>query len=511
MAIPRLNIFLLIQILSLFILGPKLSAQLSDKTVTIQAHNKSLAYIFNEISLQTGYLFTYNSGIIDKKVHKTIKIEGLSIEEALDSILQQPELAYVLIDKNIVIYKESKPPDISAKSKNTIITITGKVVDIKNKNPLEFASITLNNSNKGTLSNLQGEFRFSIPADIENPVLVVSMMGYDNLLYAINMESAKDLELMMTPRIISLQEVIIRYHNPELILNECIKRIPENYISQSFFMEAYFREFTLKDKEIMTFSEATLEIDKPSYANHIAQDKVRIVKGRKISNVNKGDSILIKIKSGIYSALELDIIRNPIDFLLTDFSRYYDLHFADIISYKDKLVYVIQFKQKQSINEVHFQGQLYIDINEMALLAADFEINPSLIGKESSMFFVKKNRNLKGRPLYAKYHIEYRKSEGKYHLNMAHGEVAFKFRKKSKWVSNVHKIVIELAVTDIDLEKDLSISRKELLKQGVILSDEFFPADPLFWSEYNIIVPEKELEEAVMRMGENWGMIGDGG
>lgn len=505
MALRRLNTLIIIQLFSFLFLNTILNAQFPEQKITINVHNKSLASIFDEISLQTGYFFTFNADIIDEKEIKTVNIKDLILKEALDSIFKRPEFSYTLIDKNIVIYKENRiisVPEVNKKSRSYIIT--GRVLDIGNNQPLEFATIYLNNTNKGTLSNLQGEFSFTIPANIKNPILVSSMMGYDNKHYAINIENTKDLLIQMTPRIISLQEVIIRYHNPEDILNETIKRIPENYISQAFLMEAYFREFTLKNNEIMTFSEAALEIAKSSYTNYKGNEKIQIIKGRKISNISKEDTILIKIKSGIHSALQLDIIRNPIGILLSDYGDYYDIRFSDIISFKDKLAYVINFKQKANSEDILFQGQLYIDVDDMTILAADFEIDPSLIGKESSMFFIKKSRNLKARPLFAKYHVEYRMSEGYYHLNMVHGEVGFKFRKRRDWISSTHKIVIELAVTNIDLRKEPAITRAKQVKQGTILSDENFPADPLFWNEYNIIVPEKELEEAIKRMGENW-------
>ena len=76
--------------------------------------------LFQEISLQTGYFFTYNAGIINADEKKTININKLLLEEALDSILRRPELSYVLIDKNIVIYKRNEKPDRKDESKEPL-------------------------------------------------------------------------------------------------------------------------------------------------------------------------------------------------------------------------------------------------------------------------------------------------------------------------------------------------------------------------------------------------------
>ncbi len=482
-----------------------LQSQLPEKKIKLNIQNRSLQFVFREISHQTGLFFTYDANLIDAKEKKTIQINNLSLKQSLDSILNRDDLAYTLIDKNIVIFRNNPIIiPVGNDKKLKFFRLTGVVKDLSDNAPLPFATIVLHGTNRGTLSNEKGAFSFSIPVDNENPILVLSMIGYENKHFVVDYSDKEDLIIKLKPRYISIEEVIIRYHNPEIILKDVIKKIPHNYFSDPSFMEAYFREFTYKNNEVMTFSEAVLEISKQSYQNTTSTDKVRIQKGRKISNISKEDSVLLKIKSGIHSSLQLDIIKNPNDFLQTDFQMYYDLNFSDIIYFKDRLTYVIHFKQKENIEQALYQGQLYIDIEEMALLAADFEINPSLIGKESSMFFIKKSENIKTRVLFAKYHVEYRKSEGSYHLSMVHAEVSFKIRKKRNWFSSIYKIVIELAVTNVDKEKEVKISHNEQVRPGTILSEENLAPDPLFWKEYNVILPSKELSKALERMGEKW-------
>ena len=491
--------------IALQLLIPPVQSQLPEKNISLDAHSKSLQSIFDEISLQTGLLFTYDASLINGKEKKTIRLNNTPLKIGLDSLLNQPDLDYVLIDRNIVIFRKNPIPlPTPAIKKKSFIQLTGIVKDQDTNKPIQFATIVLNETNKGTLSNEKGEFNFTIPSKIENPILVLSMIGYENKHFAIDLAKRKDLIIKLKPRYISIQEVIIRYHNPDIILNEAIKKFPDNYLTHPSVMEAYFREFTYKNNEVMTFSEAVLEIAKQSYQNQILRDKARIIKGRKISNISKEDSVLLKIKSGIYNSLQLDLIKNPNDFIQEDFENFYDLQFTDIIYFKDRLTYVINFKQKENIDVALYQGKLYIDIEEMALLAADFEINPALIAKESSMFFIKKSREIKTRVLYAKYHVEYRKSQEGYHLSMVHGELSFKLRRKRNWFSSIYKIVIELAVTNVDTKKETKINRNEQVKQGTILSEEYLPPDPVFWKEYNIIMPTKELTKALGRMGKNW-------
>ena len=57
------------------------------------------------------------------------------------------------------------------------ITISGKVIDGETKEALPFASIGILGKPIGTISNLQGEFDFHIPANLRNDILAVNMLG----------------------------------------------------------------------------------------------------------------------------------------------------------------------------------------------------------------------------------------------------------------------------------------------------------------------------------------------
>jgi len=58
------------------------------------------------------------------------------------------------------------------------ITISGRIVDKDNQEPLSFASIGIQGKPLGTISNLQGEFDFHIDNNLRNDILVVNMLGY---------------------------------------------------------------------------------------------------------------------------------------------------------------------------------------------------------------------------------------------------------------------------------------------------------------------------------------------
>ena len=76
-------------------------------TVSISARNESINQILDEITLQTGFYFTYNSALISGKQKVQFKVRDLLLKEALDSLLSDSRFDYRIIDRNIVIYKKN--------------------------------------------------------------------------------------------------------------------------------------------------------------------------------------------------------------------------------------------------------------------------------------------------------------------------------------------------------------------------------------------------------------------
>ncbi|MDA3821333.1 MAG: hypothetical protein PF450_01785, partial [Bacteroidales bacterium] len=176
---------------------------------------------------------------------------------------------------------------------------------------------------------------------------------------------------------------------------------------------------------------------------------------------------------------------------------YYNLHFSNVVSFKDKLVYVISFEQKKEIQETLFRGDIYIERESLAILAADFEYDPVKIRQELDMFVAKKSNRIKVQPLSAQYHVEYRQTNDSYHLSQVQGDVKFKVRKRRQWVGTRYHINIEMAVTNIEPGNPPEIKYGDQLKPSTIISDQNFIYDPDFWGDYTTIAPETSLSEAL--------------
>lgn len=490
----------LFMLLPLFLHGqdtlPRIEISVAPGTSTIND-------VLENITLQTGYLFTYDATLINGSREVSFRAENLSLKETLDSLLQNPLLSYRLIDRNIVIYEKNQAPPGPLLEEIDRSLLHGKVIDRRSGDPLAYATIALYGTSLGSITNQEGEFSFKIPAHLSDPVLVISFMGFKQKLIPVVYPLRENLTIAMERELIPLQEVIIRFSDPVLLLKEAMDRFPENYLDEHATMTAFYRESVKRSSHFLIYSEAVLDVAKAPYDANLQSDAIRIRKGRKITDVTAEDTIMVKLRSGISTSFNLDVIKHRPDFLQADFTERYDLEFSDLMIYGERLVYVISFKQKSGIPEPLFQGQLYLDQESLALLAADFEYNPELIHKAPGLFLVSRSPSIRITPLMARYHVEYRKLNTRYHLSQVRAEVGLRVRKKRRWIGSKYTIAIEMAITDVIRGQRLRIDPSDRVRPNVVLSDEKFEFDPLFWGIYNTIEPESSLMESIEKLEEN--------
>ena len=468
--------------------------------VNVSSRNQTINQVLDEITLQTGYHFTFDATIINGKQKVQVEFANLLLKEALDSLLQDPRLAYRTIEKNIVLYRKNEIAPSPFSSAIDRALLKGRVTDQGSGKPLSYATIALLETSLGSISNQQGEFSFKLPLDLPDPMIIVSYMGYKTRVLPVSYPLKRELEIQLEKELIPLQEVIIRYSDPAKLLHEAIRRIPQNYLEGHSTMTAFYRESVKRNDHYMIYSEAVLDVAKGPYTSLSSMDQASIVKRRKITDVSAEDTVLIKLRSGISTSLSLDVIKNRPDFLKEDFQTRYDLEFTDMMTYGDRLVYVISFQQKNEIPDLLFKGQIYLDQESLTLLAVDFEFNPDLLHREPELFLVSRSPKIHIRPVLAKYHVDYRSVGNRYYMSQVRGEVELKIRKKSKWFSSRYKISLEMAITDLVPDQRLRIDPAERVRRNIVLADEPFEFDPEFWGVHNSIEPEASLMESIQKL-----------
>lgn len=98
-------------------------------------------------------------------------------------------------------------PFLTFQSYSQTIEMNGIIIDSETKTPIEFVNIGILNKNKGTISNLNGEFDLSVSKKFLNDSLTISHISYYTI--QIPIKDFKNQNVSLEPKTNELSEVIV--------------------------------------------------------------------------------------------------------------------------------------------------------------------------------------------------------------------------------------------------------------------------------------------------------------
>ena len=479
---------------------------LLDRKISIPKQHITLYNALNLISEKADCLFIYDSQIVENDRQVKLHADNQPLYQVLNTILANPELTFKVLGKHILIYREKGGFTLKAGNqllKNdtvTNITLKGHIYDNENKNAIPFATIGILEENIGTISNTDGYFVLKLPATFSGSSIVVSCMGYISKSIPIQLLHGQQVDLFLERRIISIQEVIIRYIDPNKIVAKAMADRDKNNNPDPVYLTSFYREGVQKNNNYISFSEAVFKVYKSSYSHNEYSDLVKLLKSRKIQDTNPRDTVFLKLKAGVLSALQLDIVKCVPGFLDLSQPSAYIYTYSDLKSYNSRDAYVITFVQNESIKDALYTGTLYIDKENFAVLGADFEINPKFLDKAAEDLILKKSRKLIVKLEKISYSVSYTPFNGKYYLNHARCDISLKTRFRNRLSSDNFNTFLEFASCNIDTIDVVKFEKQEVMKPNVVFSDIPYENDDAFWEDYNIISPEVKLNESLLRL-----------
>jgi hypothetical protein len=384
-----------------------------------------------------------------------------------------------------------------------IVTVKGKVTDSSTKKPIPYANIYLLNSNIGTISNNDGEFILKIPQNKTNQSVRFSFMGYKNQDLTIDQIQLNNNLIELTTEVVTLKELVIRSNDPQNLIRSAIHNISANYGTAPYICTAFYRESVMQNKQYVGLAEAVLNIYKSRYSNEYEADRVKVYKGRKSQDVKKMDTIMFKLQGGHQAVVMLDLAKNPESFMTEQYFSDYEFKPVNITNIEGRETYVIEFTQREGIQEPLYEGKLFLDLNTLAVRRAEFSISPYGLQFADKYLVKKKPIGTDVKTVGANYVVSYREQDGKWILNHARYEVKFRVIKRGKFFNKIYTSSADLAITDIDNKNVEKFKFNEMLKPNQIFVErveDYY--DEEFWGNYNIIKPEESLEDAVERINK---------
>ena len=426
------------------------------------AKSKGTVYtLLGKVSEQSGFLFVYDSKVVDND--RTVKLGAgqRTIRQVVYEIIGRQDISLHIVENHILINQLQVQCPVVTTSKDTLayFTLEGKLQDNQSGAPIAYGTVGVVGTSIGSITNQNGEFRLRLPDSLRQGRIVVSHVGYVGQEMDMSLLEAQHAVWSLEPRVIPIQEVVIRAVNPIRLLREMLKAKKTNYASVPIYLTTFYRE------------------------------GVR-------------DTLIAKISAGIDACLQLDIVKNLPDFLLPDDKgNVYSYASCDMTVIDNRLVNVISFRQNKGIKEPLYCGELYIDAENNALVQARLEINPAYVRQATDMFIERKTRKWKITAQEVVYTISYRQWNGIYYMNHIRGDLYFKVKLKRQWFSSssLHTW-FEMVTCKVDADNVTRFQRKERMPTRTIFSDTHFKYDADFWGEFNVIPWEEELGTVIEKL-----------
>ena len=380
--------------------------------------------------------------------------------------------------------------------------LSGIILSLNTNEPLEAASLIIKDTNISSISNTEGAFILKVPETEMSNSIIISYLGYISKEIKISTLSEKRTKILLEAKITYLSDVnLLSFKDPEELVRAIFDKREQNNPTEPAYMTAFYRETIKRRNRNVSLTEAVVNLHKQSYSS-AKRDIVVVNKARKSTDYRRLDTIGFKLQGGPFSTLFLDIMKYP-EYIFTAASiGKYNFYFEPPTAINGKPVYVVRFKQREGIREPMYKGVLYIDAASLALTNADYSLNVENKKEAADLFVERKPRDVRVLPMKAKYHMDYREKDGKWHYSYGSVALTFKVTRKGKLFNSVYSLGAEMAVTNSEgVSRDIKGKYRNRLKPSVIMSDAISGfSDKDFWGAYNVIEPDKSIESAINKI-----------
>ncbi|GAB4161861.1 MAG: carboxypeptidase-like regulatory domain-containing protein [Winogradskyella sp.] len=382
---------------------------------------------------------------------------------------------------------------------------SGKVVDGKSNDELEAVSLNINETNISTITNSEGEFVLKVPNQYLDSKVIISFLGYNTRVIPLSELSKTENKIEIYKAVTELSEVnISAFKTAESLIRKVFEKRDKTHQNESVYMTAFYRETIKRRNRNVSLTEAVVNILKYPNKSSVA-DAIALNKARKSTDYKRLDTVSVKLQGGPFSTIYLDIMKYP-EYIFTDITiNSYDFSFDRPSNINNRNVYVVNFSPKNNALNYSYNGKLFIDVESLALVSADYTLDLSNKSRSKNLLVKKKPSNVIVYPLEANYKVNYKEKGGKWYYSYSNLFLKFKVNKKRELFNKVYSLSSEMAVTDWEINTtDRKIKGKNRLRPSVIITDAISGfSDPDFWGEYNLIEPDKSIESAIEKIKKN--------
>ncbi len=390
-------------------------------------------------------------------------------------------------------------------AQNDFTEYSGKVIDGNSNKTLVAASLSINETNISTITNSEGQFTLKVLNKYLDSKVVISLLGYNTRVVPLSELSDKNNSIKLYQAVTQLSAVSISaYKNAENLVRKVFNEKNKTVQDESVFMTAFYRETIKRRSRNVSLTEAVVSILKQPHTSP-QKDAIKLGKARKSTDYTRLDTLSVKLQGGPFSTIYLDVMKYPEYIFTEETIMSYKFSFDQPTTINNRNVYVVNFGSKNNGQNINYNGKLYIDVQSLALVSANYALDVSNKSKTKNLLVKRKPSDVVVYPLEANYRVDYKAKEGKWYYSYSNLNLRFKVNKKRELFNKVYTLSSEMAVTDWEVNvANKKIKYRDRLSPTVIITDAISGfSDPNFWGEYNLIEPDKSIESAIDKIRKN--------
>jgi hypothetical protein len=356
------------------------------------------------------------------------------------------------------------------------ITVSGRVVDKESREPLPFATVGVKGQSVYTITNLNGEFDFHIPERYHQEMLVISMLGYKNIVAPIWSLDAGPFTFEMLRSTTVLQEVVVsEVLTGGDVLRSALARIEDNFPMKPFLMDGFYRDVKKVAGVHISLLEAAVRIYDENYEE--PRNKFRLREHVKLLEVRRS----LGYENKYTTFFDQDNLLE--DLLLHNNIRYRQIDaqealFRNVVReedsyYDDHEIFVLSGKQGYYL-------KIFVRKDNFAIVRLEYE-------NRASDEVLQKKRDLVSRFGGIKKVIEFREFNGKMYLNyMTMTSVVNWHDVKSGKFKFSTELIQQLMINHVESESPARIGATERMRNyGLQYQHQAY--NKKFWDQYNVI------------------------
>ena len=181
-----------------------------DKPISLTMENTEVKKVLARIRQQADVEFVYSSTVVQVNEKISVDARQKKLGEVLSEMLQPLQIAYRVIDEQIVLYPTPVPPAPTTTAAAGVAeekaerSVRGKVTDAAGE-PLSGVSVMIKGTRNGTTTDATGNYSLNLPEG--SVVLVFSSVGFDPQEVTVGEKTVINISLVATVR--QLDQVVV--------------------------------------------------------------------------------------------------------------------------------------------------------------------------------------------------------------------------------------------------------------------------------------------------------------